>query len=416
MNLVAAQDRAIAALEKTFDAPPWTPAGDPPLRPKVYVDRHSGAINDEEMKRMAGGPQPRVWVAVIGRGDDGARIAVYVTGRVKDDRTVPMVQVVDAVESTLRSLLGTGRVPLETRSQNLYNATVGSAGASLWGVTVSLPSLIGDAPASTGEGLLSALDALLGQYLGWRWGSTERERELLLLDGPLPFALVTYGADSEVAKGSSSVYRYRREGTTYERATLGRREVTAQVELLGRTEEEVETELDRLLAQIPRTWTYEGLTLPVHVRRVVGSHWKRKEGAHATVAEVRLQAPVPQGEERAVQTRTMQGRTQCASGFQPAPAPPPVVTTNGGGSGAVVQSIGVDSEGRIGSVQWSARGSGHAAGDRLVFAQGAILGRWTLRPTDAAAGELQDLAITLTPIPWVEEGRLRSDVQPEEDE
>ena len=207
-------------------------------------------------------------------------LAAYVVAEIRPERADDAaLDVVDTTEEAMRTLLGAGRPLLEVRTQTLYDPRATRAGAvALWAVTAALPSLVGDAEDGD-EGLVHALDDLLGQYLRWRWASTEPQRGRFLLDGPLPFALVTYGADSEVAGSSSSAYRYRRGGTLYERSTLGRREVTAQVELLGRTDEEVETELDRLLAQIPRTWTYEGLTLPVHVRRVVGSHWRRKEGA-----------------------------------------------------------------------------------------------------------------------------------------
>ena len=309
MTLLEARQRAVAAIHAGTPGP-------------VEVLAYDGVMDAAEIKRLKlaelDEKAPMVFVTVMGRdADRNVMLCAYVAARM---RTEPQrleaddagIEIVDSVEEAMRALLGAGRPLLQVRTQTLYDTRAERAGAvALWAVTAALPPLIGDASASADEGLVHALDALLAQYLRWRWASTEPQRERFLLDGPLPFALVTYGADSEVAGSSSSVYRYRREGVTYERSTLGRREVTAQVELLGRTEEEVETELDRLLAQIPRTWTYEGLTLPVHVSRVVGSHWKRKEGAHATVAEVRLQATVPQGEERIVQARRLQDPPAC---------------------------------------------------------------------------------------------------------
>ena len=412
MTLLEARERAVE----------WIHAGTPG---PVEVLAYDGVMDAAEIKRLKlaelDEKAPMVFVTVMGRdADRNILLCAYVAARM---RTEPQrleaddagIEIVDAAEEALRTLLGAGRPLLEVRTQTLYDTRAERAGAvALWAVTVALPPLIGDAPASADQGLLRELDALLGQYLRWPWASTEPQRDRFLLGGQLPFALVTYGADSEV-ESAVGAYRYQADdGVTYERDRLGNRDVVAQVNLLGRTEEEVERELDDLLAAIPRYWTYEGLALPVHVRRVVGSHWRRKEGAHATVAEVRLQAAVPQGPPRVVETRMMQGRTQCGDGFEAAPADPPAVTTPGAGSGAAVGSIGVDREGRITSAQWSDRGSGYAAGDRLVFAQGAIFGKWTLRTIDVAAGALQDLAAIA--ITWVEDGRLRPDVQPEEDE
>ena len=411
MTLLEARQRAAEAIHAGTRGP-------------VEVLAYDGVMDAKEIQRLRlaelDEKAPMAFVTVMGRdADRNLLLCAYVVARM---RTEPQrlegddagLEVVDEVEEAMRTLLGAGRPLLQVRTQTLYDTRAERAGAvTLWAVTAALPPLIGDAPAGADEGLVHALDALLAQYLTWPWASTEPQRERFMLDAALPFALVTYGADSpvELAVG---VYRYQEAGTTYERDTLGRREVTAQVDLLGRTEEEVETELDRLLAQIPRNWTYEGLALPVRVRRVVGSHWRRKEGAHATVAEVTLQAAVPQGPPRVVESRRIQGRTPCGTGFQPAPAAPPTVSTNGDGSAAVVQSIGVDSGGRIVAVQWAAGGAGYEAGDRLVFAQGEILGRWTLRQGDVAAGELQDIAVLQPPIGWVEEGKLRPDVQPKE--
>ena len=400
MTLTAARSRTASAIRAAVAA-------------NVKVLEIDGVLGSAEIERQSV-QLPSVQVSVMGRGEEGIAVVAYVVTRTRVPSDPDALQLLDTVEETMRTLLGRGRPLLEVRTQTLYDPRAMKAGsAALWGVSVPLPYLLGDAPEAADGGLLAALDNLLSQYLTWTWVSTELERDRLLLDGPLPFALITYGTDSPV-EPAVGVYRYQEAGATYERDTLGRREVTAQVDLLGRTEEEVETELDRLLAQIPRNWTYEGLALPVRVRRVVGSHWRRKEGAHATVAEVTLQAAVPQGPPRVVESRRMQGRTPCGTGFQPPPAAPPTVSTNGDGSAAVVQSIGVDSGGRIVAVQWAAGGAGYAAGDRLVFAQDAILGRWTLRQSDVAAGELQDLAVLQAPIGWVEEGKLRPDVQPKE--
>ena len=407
MTLVDARARAAGAVKKA-------------TRGDVTVTRFDGVMDAAEIRRQQLKP-PAVHVSVMGRdADRNVLLVAYVIHRMRTGADDSGLRLVDTVEEVMRTLLGKGRPLLEIRTQTLYDPRAEKAGGvAMWAVSTALPPLIGDAPEGADVGLLHALDALLARVLGagglgWRWASTEPQRDRLLLDGELPFALATYGADSAV-EAEVGVYRYEVEGTTYERDRLGNRAVSAQVDLLGRTEEEVEQALDSLLAGVPRNWVYEGLALAVDVRRVVGSHWRRKEGAHATVAEVRLQVPVPQGPPRVVETRRMQGRSQCGEGFQPAPAAPPEVDTNGDGIGARVQSIDVDREGRITGVAWvdSARGSGYAAGDRLVFVQGAILGRWTLREADVAAGALQDLAISQAPIAWVEDGRLRRDVQEE---
>lgn len=404
MKLTEARARAVKAISGA-------------TRGDVTVTPFDGVMDAKEVLRQQIRP-PAVHVMVMGRDDDrNALLAAYVMSRMRTPTAADEdgLKLVDAVEEAMRTLLGAGRPLLQVRVQAVYDTRAERAGAlATWVVSTALPPLVGDAPDGTDAGLVQALDALLAQYLTWRWASTEPQRERLLLGGALPFALVTYGADSPV-ESAVGVYRYQEAGALYERDTLGRREVTAQVDLLGRTEKEVETALDALLARIPRSWTYEGLTLPVTVRRVVGSHWRRKEGAHATVAEVRLQAAVPQGEPRVVETRTMQGRTECGAGFQPAPAAVPAVTTNGAGTGAAVESIDVDRDGRIVSVQWADRGSGYAVGDRLIFAQGAIFGRVALDAAAVVGGELQNLALRDQPITWVEDGKVRQDVQPQED-
>lgn len=288
MTLLAARSRAAEAIGAAVE-------------PHVEVVQIDGVLSTDEIGQRSIHP-PCVAVSILGRDEDGIRVVAYVATNTEVPSSDDALQLLDTVEEAMRTLLGRGRPLLDVRTQTLYDprATRDDKPA-LWGVSVSMPYLVGDAPEGADDGLLAALDALLGQYLAWTWASTEIERARLLLDGPLPFALVTYGGgDETIEPAGSAVYRYERDGAVYERNIRGRRTVTAVVEFLGRTEEEAEAALQALLSGLPRRWTYLGAQLPVTVRKVVGAHWRRKEGAHSTVAEVRLQAVAPAGEEELV--------------------------------------------------------------------------------------------------------------------
>ena len=208
MTLQDGQARVVAALETTFGGAPWEPSGAPPRRAPVSVAPHAGRVNADEIKRMAAGTGSRVLVTVAGRedrdaGESGARVLVYALQRTDRRRPSGETELVDAVETTLRALPGSGRAPLRTRAANLYSDAAGAIGATLWAVSASWPDLAaaeaggdGDAQADAGDGaptiyesftaaIAPALDQALGttdlvadERLALR-GETEAQRRLL---------------------------------------------------------------------------------------------------------------------------------------------------------------------------------------------------------------------------------------------
>ena len=303
MTLLAARARASAAVQAA--ATSWRAGHERPVVNCVAAD---GPMSTDEIMRRSV-RLPTAQVAVMGRNEDGhILVGAWVITRTRAPARDEDLSLVDAIEEALRTLLGAGRPLLKARTRQMYDPDLVKAGsAAVWIVSTALPSLIGDAPDSGDTGLLHALDELLATRLGegglgWRWASTEPQRDRLVLDGELPFALVIYGGDGELEQVPAGVVGYESGGTEYLQELRGRRIVVATVELLGRTEEEVETALDVLLRSTPLVWTYQNVQWPVRVRRVVGAHWRRREGAHATVAEVALAAGQAAGDPEPVQT------------------------------------------------------------------------------------------------------------------
>ena len=83
------------------------------------------------------------------------------------------------------------------------------------------------------------------------------------------------------------------------------------------------------------------------------------------------------------------------------------------GSGAAIDSIAVDAQGRITGITWQDGGSGYAAGDTLTLTQGQGTMTYALLAADIASGVLQDLSgktlagvhtFATTPVPVVSGG------------
>ena len=66
--------------------------------------------------------------------------------------------------------------------------------------------------------------------------------------------------------------------------------------------------------------------------------------------------------------------------------------SGGSGTGAVVDSVTVDTDGQITDVVWKSGSSEYATGDILTFTQHDVTGKYTIQDADHSDGVLQDLS------------------------
>jgi hypothetical protein len=282
VTLTEARTSAAAALTTAFSG----------HHPKVYVDVHPGAMDEEEIRRRFS-TLPAVLVAVLGRAEDGIRLAVYVLGRPNGPDLLPIL---DTVEETLRSLPGVDRAPLDVQTQSLYDAKIGKVGATLWAVTTSWPPLAWGDPPTVDSSLVGATNTFLDGVLSacvpggagaWLFGYTEHERRRLLQTGPLPFVTVTHGDGSITTKGAST-YKFRDEqDNLWKRESRGLRSWPVTVEFWARSEAEADEALLAFVGELPREWVYLDQSQPVKVRKV-SAQYKESHGAYVAGAEVEM--------------------------------------------------------------------------------------------------------------------------------
>lgn len=282
MTLTEARTAAADALKAAFSS----------HHPKVYVDTHPGAMDEEEIRRRFSS-LPSVLVAVLGRADDGIRLAVYVLGRPNGPDLLPIL---DEVEQTLRSLPGNERTPLDVQTQSLYDAKIGKVGATLWAVTTSWPPLAWGAPPVVEESLVGAANGFFAEVLAgcvpggaeaWQFGYREHERRRLLQAGPLPFVTVTHGDGSITAKGGST-YKFRdQDNNLFKRESKGIRTWPVTVEFWARSEAEADRALLAFVGDIPREWVYLDQSLPVKMLKV-NAQYKEVSGAYVAGAEIEM--------------------------------------------------------------------------------------------------------------------------------
>ena len=282
MTLSAARSSAKTALDDAFKG----------RRPKVYVDVHAGAMDKEGIQRRFNA-MPAVLVTVLGRTDDGIRLAVYVLGR---PRTEDLLPILDTVEETLRALPGAQRAPLAVQTQCLYDGAIATLGATLWAVITTWPPLASGAPPAVETGLIKAANtffagALTGSVPGgaeaWRFGYTEPERRRLMYSGQLPFVTVAHGNGTVTSKGSYA-YKYQDDQKNlWERKSRGVRSWPVTVEFWGRSEAEADAAILAFLNSLPGEWTYLEKSQPVKVRRM-SAEYKEAYGAYAAGAEVEM--------------------------------------------------------------------------------------------------------------------------------
>ena len=326
MTLTDARSRAVAAL-KAAHLPPALSDRIAPI---------DGAVTGKEVQRQQV-QLPSVQVAVLGRSDDGIRLAVYVVA----DARVPAVhgsalELLDVVEKALRELPGSGRALLEVRTQALYDADLmAHGGVALWAVTAAWPDLAGvaDSSAETGglieaanELLAPAIDAALGldgideqdavavADRKRRRGMTERDRTILALEGPLPYAEVRHGPGAVRGSGSGRARWPAGEAgrplgpapavgqSQTRQAARGTRAWTASITLWAGTTAQVDTGLTELLRLLPRRWRWRGQENLVTVGRLDGPTYVASAGAFRAGAEVELAAVALAGEPAMIRT------------------------------------------------------------------------------------------------------------------
>ena len=148
MTLTKARSDAVAALRDQKESPLPPALAHAPERHVIPID---GAVTGKEVQRQQV-QVPSVQVAVLGRSDDGVRLAVYVVA----DARVPAVhdsalELLDLVERRLRKLPDRfwderelppppplRRALLEVRTQALYDADLmAHGGVALWAVTTT---------------------------------------------------------------------------------------------------------------------------------------------------------------------------------------------------------------------------------------------------------------------------------------